>query len=342
MVNDVKLLKKDDYLNAINLYLERLKKDKNVEAVFKVGNIDYPGTSDVDLVIVLNGKIKNIDINNYSITKCSDKDRYIFMHEPSIINIQLVENLKILYPFSNIDILFTKKHHEIYKINEPKKEHYLHFLITEYIHGFMFWPYRSENLISLRRIILLLNTLKYTVAIFNKIFSDNKEINDKMDEYIELITILRKNIFDMKLFKIKIIINEMLKILKFKYNYISNYLHNYLLNKFNITMSNFPLYYFGFLPGDIVTFYKNNNWEFNFWKMTIRSLPSSFIVVVTPYTNGEDNIINCFEQRKNIIRQYEEFIYFNKLEKLMMLTRMHSKYYWMIKKYIKNRYVNQR
>jgi len=162
--NPVTRYSKVDYEEVIDGYLTLLIKNPDVVSVYQLGTTAHPGLSDIDLIIIVKDVSRDFQWEQYSIQNLSDKEKYLFMHEPFVVNESLARDLKFLYPMFNLNHLYGKK----FKFNEPTPEHYLHFFIQEYVKGFMFWPDRviRKRKVDLRAMIPLLYSTKYSIDIF--------------------------------------------------------------------------------------------------------------------------------------------------------------------------------
>ena len=54
IVKDIKLIDPKAYDDAIESYISLVKKNRSVAAIYKMGSVQHPGISDIDLVVVVN------------------------------------------------------------------------------------------------------------------------------------------------------------------------------------------------------------------------------------------------------------------------------------------------
>ncbi len=127
---------KEDYLEAIRRYVDKIKKNPYVVSVYQIGSFKYPGLSDIDLVIVLSDNVESFSWNDYSVTETYNSD--MFMHESFLIQESLMEEIKFLYPLFGLKHIWGKE----FRFKEPGLNNFVHFFIQEFIIGYMAWPDR--------------------------------------------------------------------------------------------------------------------------------------------------------------------------------------------------------
>lgn len=330
-LNNVKKFKNRDYKDAINIYISKLTKNQDIISVYQLGSTDYPGLSDIDLIIVLRDSSNNFNWEKYSIKNLTKKERYLFMHEPFIVNRSIAENIKFLYPMFSLSHLYGEK----IKFEEPSREHYLHFFIQEYVKGYMFWPDRilRKRKVNIRTIIPQLYATKYSIDIFKIIFNSlPSKIKKESEYYLKEVGELRNNFFELSQKEIEDLIVALIlktkKINELMFFELDNYLDKIVYNTKNITI------YLGFFPIIILFNPKIKYMEY----FMLRCLSPNFSVIF--FNNflkiRDKKIKKAFNERLNIINAYENFIYSKKLEKFMMLTNLKTKMAWNFSRVVKN------
>ena len=87
----------EDYNQARDKYIQRIAGIADVKAMYQVGTISTPGISDIDLVIVLDDTLRHSSSKDYSINAVGGKVRYLFMHNPLIVNKSIFKEF-LLFP----------------------------------------------------------------------------------------------------------------------------------------------------------------------------------------------------------------------------------------------------
>jgi len=89
----------DDYKKASKEYIQQINPVKNgISAVYQVGSIGVPGISDIDYFLIFQDD-KFDSFRKYSISKLSEKTKYIFSHEGLYINGEIAKDLKYWFAF---------------------------------------------------------------------------------------------------------------------------------------------------------------------------------------------------------------------------------------------------
>jgi len=92
-----KPLSLSDYQNAISDYLSALPNGE-VNTVLQIGGVSHPGISDIDLVVVLNRGVQSA-FKKYRVNIAGDIYRSVFIHDPWVIDHDLLPKLGLIFPF---------------------------------------------------------------------------------------------------------------------------------------------------------------------------------------------------------------------------------------------------
>lgn len=322
LVYDIKQYKYNDYEEVLYNYIKKIKKCKDIISIYKFGDISYPGLSDIDILIVLEDKVLEFNYKKYSAIRYKEKEKYIFLHEPFIINRSLAEKAEILYPLTNLSHLEGEK----IKFIKPNLYHTTHFFIHEFLNGYMYWWKRARrrNKLSLRNIIPQFTSFTHSFRIFENIISKFYK-NDNKKEYIDLLHFLKENIFNMNEYKINLIINRLFTLSEILQREMYKATKLFIKNKL-CYVSNKNLY-FGYLPY-IVIF---GDFEKGDERFIFRRLANEFSIIIDPkfYSyNQNQKYRRYFHERLKIIKYYEKFIFDNNLNKFTKLSMFHTKMGW--------------
>lgn len=320
--NPVTRYSKVDYEEVIDGYLTLLIKNPDVVSVYQLGTTAHPGLSDIDLIIIVKDVSRDFQWEQYSIQNLSDKEKYLFMHEPFVVNESLARDLKFLYPMFNLNHLYGKK----FKFNEPTPEHYLHFFIQEYVKGFMFWPDRviRKRKVDLRAMIPLLYSTKYSIDIFKMLIRrPTTEFVNRSEQYIKDVVKMRENFFEMSPSEIENITLDLIYRTK-SLNELMFWELNYYITE-NLSETKKWSVYTGFAP--IVVIF-NSLIKYKEYLIS-RFLPPNFSIILSSEDIEKiknEKIRGAFLERMKIIKEYEDFIYSHGYENFMMLTNLHTKF----------------
>lgn len=316
--NNLEKFEVKDYETTVCNYLEKLSSCTSVKSVLKIGSYAYPGTSDIDLIIILNEKPMHFN-EKYSIEKLSKKDQYLFMHEPFIISKDLASQANLLYPFNQSNAIYGSD----IKTTQATKHDRIAFIVNEWISGYMQWPTRAlaKKQLQARTIIPQISATKHSVAIFKQVFKPNKQFEEKFQTFTKNANLLRENCFNATHKNLEKQIYHLITTSKELHRYMYDVLLTYLKEEIKIRNLKTKIY-FGYFP-KIILFKAENEKE----TKVIRTLPLEFYALINP-TNchfQDEKLQAAFKKRKNLLYEYEKFIFENNLEKFMLLHSLHSK-----------------
>ncbi len=198
--NDLVLYSLSEYESCLEEISNILMKQNFIVSVYKFGNINFPGISDIDILIVIdnldNYKIKRSIILDY--LKCKEIFIYLFFHEPIIVT---REDLKFMHLFHSAENLLWKEGEKInLKRNFFEKEECLMWN-SYFIINFLLLMKKRGN-VSLRYTLLLLNNLAYTIKSNDSLLKTNlfQEFKISNDNIRRLCTDKQQNLDD-RIFK---------------------------------------------------------------------------------------------------------------------------------------------
>lgn len=168
-----------DYDDWINRFVETYSRFSH--SVYALGNISFPGLSDIDILIIPKEKYLNSIL--FDLSKTSFNSKPFFLHNPFIVPINNIEILQHIY-FDNLSLINGK--------DLLKNSHYNSNLdCIALVESF----YSMKNYqISLKHVgvndIPILSSLRYTIKLFNNVFK-----RDIQDSYSIRIDELRSKFF---------------------------------------------------------------------------------------------------------------------------------------------------
>lgn len=176
----------EDYQEVLNLAVEDLKKNKDVLAVYSMGQNWVPGLSDLDVIVVYRDGV--LKLHSRDPRTLSEKAGYIFTHDYMHFNVSSFKNLYYIYPdrFS-LKLLFG----ENIELSDPQKElsekEYqlleasltMDFLVTKLLllPRFFMADAKEVSPINVREMLLFLYSFTHTVAMVERITGEKVASN---------------------------------------------------------------------------------------------------------------------------------------------------------------------
>ena len=182
-------------ISYYNKVIDKIKSkyfSNNVSSIYTWGSVSAPGISDVDVIIVLNNKTKGL--RKVVLNK---KERYIVCHPFFIIDKEILENIKFIYPDLNLKLI---KGEEIkVKPLESDLVYFVNIFLSVDI-AIRHFPRDYLKVLLCKRIdirnsLLRLNALSLSLKLYTRL--TNKREQD-FEKYIKEVNSLRKNWFSLK------------------------------------------------------------------------------------------------------------------------------------------------
>jgi len=184
-----------DYDHEIDRVVNVLSKCDEVISIYQIGEVSCPGISDLDFIVVVRDKMKNSRDYKKRISGLK-KNNFLLMHPPYTINRSLAPKITYAIPIFNLvklygeNIQFQKSANsrlldlsilvDLISFYWPrefldlltKKKHYsrnlyLRVLMTDIL------PFKSKYVIDTRNVLVRLNGMQYTLALYNRLTGKN-------------------------------------------------------------------------------------------------------------------------------------------------------------------------
>ncbi|MGA1871243.1 MAG: hypothetical protein ACMUJM_22155 [bacterium] len=183
------------YEQNIQEFVKYFRTHPTVSAIYQIGGINDPGISDLDLVLVLK---ENEALSSKDNDFLTTLNQYLFIHPPFIISEDLFVYLPYFFYANNIRKLTGKN----YQFLEPELSldnlQLCALLCYEAAIGRLsdiIYQTTCGNSISLRKMLLKLNSIKHNISLMNKVI-DTCEGNG-WDKFIIQIGSLRRSWFSL-------------------------------------------------------------------------------------------------------------------------------------------------
>jgi len=188
-----------DYDNTKNEVSKKLAELGKNFSIYEQGNISSPGISDIDLILVLNEKSDNSNLNNLKKTwqQLSEQSKYLCYHLPFFIPKNMLSQIQKLWPVSNLKPIFGEYDKELQIKKTPDwKPHLLTTIDSIIFNNFLydFISFIKNGKIDIRLTLSRAHSLCYSIKILN----ENKISSKGFDEFISKVDEIRKNWFSMK------------------------------------------------------------------------------------------------------------------------------------------------
>lgn len=163
----------DIYQTYIEKYIQNAKQVKGVIAIYQMGSISTPGISDIDIIVVVDGKFNPYEYQKLSAKGLFREDKianYLFIHDVVVIDVKSFENIEYIAYYSNLKLLYGE---EIYinKVSEETKKILgfaisVDFLISR-LHQFKYLV--RKNIFPIRGNIVRASSLKHTATLIGEL-----------------------------------------------------------------------------------------------------------------------------------------------------------------------------
>ena len=160
-----------EYDRAIQTYVDRVWDTGAVAGVFQIGGIGDPGISDIDLVVVLRPEIAVATPDAFGIARCSEHDRYLFMHGPFLFDPESAKGLHLHYRIESLrPIRSDRSAEEIFGVDgrgemDPPRADLAVAVDFGVDLTAQFAQLLATRQIPVRATLCLLHSVRYTVAV---------------------------------------------------------------------------------------------------------------------------------------------------------------------------------
>jgi hypothetical protein len=189
------------YENTVDKIVDFLKQEESIQAIYRLGNVNHPGISDIDIVVLFKDGEK-CTLNPYGLL--NEGDKYLLTHElfgasekqfKKVIQYSFWDNLECIWG-EPIDLesnkeVFSKDERSFYK-----KQVGLEFLQKNYIELSV---QKKYGVIKLRSLIQEIKGVRYDLAFLN---IQNMEINKCMNHFLKRLDHWFESPFDPKEFSV--------------------------------------------------------------------------------------------------------------------------------------------
>lgn len=185
-INKPSIAQKEDYHKAVDYLVNQFINLEGLKGIFQFGNINTPGISDIDLLVVFEDNV-HCDFNPFA--SYPTEYRRLFTHGIEGMSMQFFANSSYLSFWQNYQCLYNngveenfKNHFKSADQKELKKQIALEFIATNYMD---LTVQKSYRIIKLRSLLQHIKGLAYDLD-FLKLnnIAINREIN-KVKEWIK-------------------------------------------------------------------------------------------------------------------------------------------------------------
>ena len=177
-----------------------------VAAVYKIGGVNDPGISDLDLILVLKKK-GVLERRDYEFI--SEADGYVFAHRPFVIPENLFPWIHYYFYPSGLQNLTGENYTFFQPVADTERKQLTWFVCTEAALSRLcdiVFQTTCKSSISVRKMLLKLNSIKHNIDLVQKL--DETIVNAEQRGFISQISDLRKSWFSLHK---EVQVTEMLK-----------------------------------------------------------------------------------------------------------------------------------
>jgi hypothetical protein len=196
VVNDIRKIKLNQYVDFTNYLAEYLIAYPQVLSVYQMGGWTQPGISDIDLIVVvkqpINSHPKPLNLLNKALARNIDEE-YMLMHAPFVISEEAFKNLNLFFYCSDLkrlkgkEISINKNPHDLQELAE------LYKLVSVLTHTYpRFFSFEKKK--SLRSFLTFAYSLKHTYRIIREF--DSSYTDNEIADYVLQMTNLRKKVIE--------------------------------------------------------------------------------------------------------------------------------------------------
>lgn len=182
----------EKYKQAITYFINKIKNDSNVVAVYQIGGMSCPGISDIDLIIFVRPDAK-INTKRYQIKTLQSQLQYLYYHDPFIVPENLAKHIHQLIPVFSLKRLYGKKL-SFGKDSEANRLVTLIDLINLLYPKEFLMPYLKKK-IDVRSMLCRLSAFRYIICLAQNVMHCKTNKNDEWAKFTEKIALLRSRWF---------------------------------------------------------------------------------------------------------------------------------------------------
>jgi hypothetical protein len=174
------------YEKSVERMLQLLKKEKAIKSVYRMGNVNHPGISDLDLMVVFHDGEKCTLNPSDSYT---ESDRYIFTHSLAGASESFFQKMAAYTFWDNLQCVWGEEitgleSFNAEEINLIKQQTALEYLFKSYLELSIQLSY---GVMKLRSILQELKAVRYDLAFLNisegKLYNLTQELLFKLDKW---------------------------------------------------------------------------------------------------------------------------------------------------------------
>jgi len=228
-IDEPLLLSTEDYREGIREYLEKIGRHSNLVSVYQHGECKNPGISDIDLILVITDNLNQDGIDTFSIRNLSFKSRYIFSHEPVVVDEYCFKYQSAIFYFPDLTLLEGRDIQRVFYPEIMQQQFNLANRIDRLCcYALKINSLKNKNVWPIRTLLKLLKSIIYSIK-------DSEIItviqNNKFQNYCELVQNLRSNWFKLSRLERKLMLFECLKEAEECIYHLIHAINEYLIKK---------------------------------------------------------------------------------------------------------------
>ncbi|MEQ8910215.1 MAG: hypothetical protein RIC95_13540 [Vicingaceae bacterium] len=185
------------YENSVERMLELLTREEAIKAIYRMGNVNHPGISDLDLIVVFENEAECLldPTQHYTET-----DRYIFTHSLAGASESFFQRTNPYTFWDNLNCIWGNEVKDLVEVDasqiiQIKRQTALEFLFKNYIEISI---QRAYGVIKLRSILQEIKAIRYDLAFLN---ITEGPLFDAVQEFLEMLDNWFENPFNAKEFE---------------------------------------------------------------------------------------------------------------------------------------------
>jgi len=192
VINDLHEIAEDDYIRAINDYIDAVSSNPIVSAIYKMGNISDPGISDLDLIVVAKNCRDSMSFHKLSINNSGNSDLFnkIFLHDIYLCDTSVIREIRYTSLCDNLELLFGDDQ-MIMDVGEKELGPLSLQIIFDFITSRLvqFKQYLSAGSIGVRGTLVRVSSIRHSYKLLKNLGVHDKET----ESFISQVTEMRKN-----------------------------------------------------------------------------------------------------------------------------------------------------